>query len=307
MEVEIDRYKLEKRSITRMLSEAVDGTMSATASAANTPHPQDLGEHFPLSDFSPSPVPSHPSHHHQQHQHHHHHATTPAHTTMASTLHALDQLIEASAGAGGGGAPAAPSPSSSYASLAINTNPTSRHATPPTPTDRTKSLHLGTPLRGSSLGAGGQSTPNRGSVASATPTPVTDQQQQHLNQLRVEIAALQAELEAARSVSEVEVRKRVAAEHEVVLLKKTMQEAGVRPPPPRVTRGASGAEGTIVEGGLQGGEEGDDDDMRSDTSDGEVTALVIKEQLSTLRDLKPAFHATWGPTSTEWKVRGRIT
>ena len=285
LEVEIDRYKLEKRSITRMLSEAVvDGTMSATHSAANTPHPQDLGEHFPLSDtyLSPSPVPT---------GHLSHRITTPlAHTTMASTLHALDQLIEASAGAGGGGAPAAPSPASSYSSLAINTNHTSRHATPPTPTDRaTKPLyHSGTPLRGSSLNSTTHST---------TSTPMAAEQ--HLNQLRVEIVALQAELEAARAVSEVEVRKRVAAEHEVALLKKTMHDAGVRMPPPRVARGASG-EG----GGVEGGEE-EEDDTRSDTSDGEVTALVIKEQLSTLRDLKPAFHATWGPTSTEWQVRGK--
>lgn len=44
--------------------------------------------------------------------------------------------------------------------------------------------------------------------------------------------------------------------------------------------------------------------VEEEEEDEEVTALVIKEQLSSLRDLKPAFHRTWSKATTEWKVRG---
>lgn len=123
------------------------------------------------------------------------------------------------------------------------------------------------------------------------------------------MAALQAELEAARAVSEVEVRKRVAAEHQVALLQRRMTEAGL---PLSLSSGAEGggggggggAEGGVCGGGEKGRVEGREGGREEEGEDEEVTALVIKEQLLSLRDLKPAFHKTWAKATTEWKVRG---
>ena len=112
--------------------------------------------------------------------------------------------------------------------------------------------------------------------------------------------------QAARSVSEVEVRKRVAAEHEVATLKRLLADAGRLPlPGHHHASGPAGAASALSSSSAEGKEEEDDEAaaVRSVTSHGEVTSLVLREQLSGLRDLKPAFHETYDRASTEWKVR----
>jgi hypothetical protein len=137
---------------------------------------------------------------------------------------------------------------------------------------------------------------------------------QALTQARVEMAALQAELDAARAVSEVEVRKRVAAEHELSVWRKALAESGprlssvqgsgARPGGEESVSGEGGGPGI---GGVGGGGRRVEDRWsgEEDVEDREVTTLVIKEQLSSLRELNPAFHVSWGDATTEWKVRGR--
>ena len=54
-------------------------------------------------------------------------------------------------------------------------------------------------------------------------------------------------------------------------------------------------------------EAGSDDESRaSDASTGEVTSMVLKEQLSSIRDLNPGFQCMWEKATTEFKVSGGI-
>ena len=87
-------------------------------------------------------------------------------------------------------------------------------------------------------------------------------------------------------MSEVEVRKRVAAEHEARTLERQLRETQAL---------------------LQGQEVGEDGEGKGageegEGAGGEMATLVLREQLSSLRDLKPAFHASYGAATTEFKV-----
>lgn len=85
-------------------------------------------------------------------------------------------------------------------------------------------------------------------------------------------------------------RKRVAAEHEAATLQRQLQETQA------LLQAQAGADGEGAEEGKGAGEgEGERE---------EAATLVLKEQLSGLRELKPAFHASYGVATTEFKVRG---
>ncbi len=90
-------------------------------------------------------------------------------------------------------------------------------------------------------------------------------------------------------MSEVEVRKRVAAEQALAEAEKRLQQQDG-------SRSSSSHRGEGEDAGAAEGE-GEREGM---------AALILKEQLSGLRDLKPAFHETYGATTTEFKVRPSI-
>ncbi|TFJ85362.1 hypothetical protein NSK_003321 [Nannochloropsis salina CCMP1776] len=301
MEVEIDRYRHEKQRMTRMLSEVVDSAAasSAPASATNTPGPQELGEYFPLPGASPlgtgrvrmgslegeglpPPRPLPPPH-----------PTTSSVQTLALGLDAG----RGGRGGGTGGAPAAPSPSNASGKGGTGPGHPSGHPRmhPSSPSKCAHAAHAFSPQRTPPPGRRHWPPPSdlvaRSPPTAASPLPSSSAAaMQALTQARVEMAALQAELDAARAVSEVE----------------TVVRAGERGKAGGGRERVGGGGGPGI-GGVGGGGRRVEDRWsgEEDVEDREVTTLVIKEQLSSLRELNPAFHVSWGDATTEWKVRGR--
>jgi hypothetical protein len=138
--------------------------------------------------------------------------------------------------------------------------------------------------------------PTSPSVASAvshthTPEHAGSQAQEatELAVLRAENHVLMAELDAAKAVADTEVERRVALEAQMERLKQRLEDRA--------------AEGDTVLTASQ--LLADSESEMSELNNPEVDNMVMKEVLSSLRDLNPVFQPMWGGSETDFKVRGK--
>lgn len=108
--------------------------------------------------------------------------------------------------------------------------------------------------------------------------------------------SLVAEVEAAREVAQTEAQKRAALENEVEKLKAVIRDHERSKEGLGRLRGASAAD-SEEDLSANGGQDG--------VSAAEMTSLVLKDQLASLRDANPSFQCMWEPATTDFKVRGK--